>query len=100
MNKRIEALSKFDINISIPETFDDLLELLIDTNEQFKQTDNKELISIISSIIDSTDSYSGSDDKKLPNITSDAILSQVVSYVDGNGKLPKGVTEEDKTKLQ
>lgn len=52
MNKRIEALSKFDVNISIPETFDDLLELLIDTNEQFKQTDNKELISIISSIID------------------------------------------------
>ena len=38
---------------------------------------------IISSIIDSTDSYSGSDDKSLPNITSHAILSQVVSYIDG-----------------
>lgn len=50
---------------------------------------------IISSIIESTDSYSGSDDKKLPNITSDEILSQVVSYVDGNGKLPKGVTKEE-----
>lgn len=50
---------------------------------------------IISSIIESTDSYSGSDDKRLPNITSDEILSQVVSYVDGNGKLPKGVTEEE-----
>lgn len=50
---------------------------------------------IISSIIESTDSYSGSDDKRLPNITSDEILSQVVSYVDGKGKLPKGVTEEE-----
>ena len=50
---------------------------------------------IISSIIESTDSYSGSDDKKLPNITSDAILSQVVSYVDGKGELPQGVTEEE-----
>ena len=50
---------------------------------------------IISSIIESTDSYSGTDDKRLPNITSDAILSQVVSYVDGKGELPAGVTEEE-----
>lgn len=50
---------------------------------------------VISSIIDSTDSYSGSDAKRLPNITSDAILSQVISYVDGKGELPAGVTEEE-----
>lgn len=50
---------------------------------------------IISSIIESTDSYSGSDAKRLPNITSDEILSQVVSYVDGKGELPQGVTEEE-----
>lgn len=50
---------------------------------------------VISSIIDSTDSYSGSDAKKLPNVTSDKILSQVISYVDGKGELPAGVTEEE-----
>lgn len=50
---------------------------------------------VISSIIESTDSYSGSDDKRLPNITSDAILSQVVDYVDGKGELPAGVTQEE-----
>lgn len=50
---------------------------------------------VISSIIESTDSYSGSDEKRLPNITSDAVLSQVISYVDGNGELPAGVTEEE-----
>lgn len=50
---------------------------------------------VISSIIESTDSYSGSDDKRLPNITSDEILSQVVAYVDGEGELPAGVTEEE-----
>ena len=51
--------------------------------------------SVISSIINSTDSYSGSTDKRLPNITSDAILAQVVDYVDGVGELPAGVTEEE-----
>lgn len=50
---------------------------------------------VISSIIESTDSYSGSDAKRLPNITSDAMLSQVVAYVDGEGELPAGVTEEE-----
>lgn len=50
---------------------------------------------VISSIIESTDSYSGSDAKRLPNITSDKILSQVISYVDGKGELPSGVTEEE-----
>lgn len=50
---------------------------------------------VISSIIESTDSYSGSADKRLPNITSDAVLAQVVDYVDGNGTLPAGVTEEE-----
>ncbi len=50
---------------------------------------------VISSIINSTDSYSGSADKRLPNITSDAVLAQVVDYVDGNGALPAGVTEEE-----
>ena len=50
---------------------------------------------VISSIIESADSYSGSDEKRLPNITSDKILSQVISYVDGKGELPAGVTEAE-----
>lgn len=50
---------------------------------------------VISSIIESTDSYSASDEKRLPNITSDAVLSQVINYVDGKGQLPAGVTEEE-----
>lgn len=50
---------------------------------------------VISSIIESTNSYSSDQAKRLPNITSDTILSQVIDYVDGNGKLPKGVTEEE-----
>ena len=50
---------------------------------------------VISSIIDSCDSYSADQTKHLPNIKSDKVLSQVVDYVDGNGKLPKGVTEEE-----
>lgn len=50
---------------------------------------------VISSIIDSTDSYSNNNAKRIPNITSDAVLSQVIDYVDGNGELPAGVTEEE-----
>lgn len=50
---------------------------------------------IISSIINSTDSYSGSADKRLPNIKDDKTLAAVVDYVDGNGTLPAGVTEEE-----
>lgn len=50
---------------------------------------------VISSIIDSCDSYSSDQTKHLPNIKSDKVLSQVVDYVDGNGKLPKGVTEAE-----
>lgn len=63
----------------------------VDYDSQIKMMKNP----VISSIIESTDSYSGSDDKRLPNITSDKILSQVVAYVDGEGKLPAGVTEEE-----
>lgn len=50
---------------------------------------------VISSIIDSTNSYSRGQEKRLPNITSDEMLSQVIDYVDGNGELPAGVTEEE-----
>lgn len=50
---------------------------------------------VISSIIDSTNEYSAKNEKRLPNIKSDAVLSQVIDYVDGNGELPAGVTEEE-----
>lgn len=50
---------------------------------------------IISSIIESTNSYSKDGAKRLPNIASDEVLAQVVDYVDGNGELPAGVTEEE-----
>lgn len=50
---------------------------------------------VISSIIESTNSYSKEKAKRLPNVTSDAVLSQVVDYVDGKGSLPAGVTEEE-----
>lgn len=50
---------------------------------------------VISSIINSTDSYSRDNTKRLPNITSDEMLSQVIDYVEGNGELPAGVTEEE-----
>ena len=50
---------------------------------------------VISSIIESTNSYSRAQEKRLPNITSDAMLSQVIDYVDGVGELPAGVTEEE-----
>ncbi len=52
-------------------------------------------IPVISSIINSTDSYSVEGTKRLPNVTSDAVLSQVIDYVDGNGTLPAGVTEAE-----
>lgn len=50
---------------------------------------------VLSSIIESTDSYSSDSSKRLPNIKSDKVLSQVIDYVDGNGKLPEGVTEQE-----
>lgn len=50
---------------------------------------------VISSIIESTNSYSNDKTKRLPNITSDAVLSQVIDYVDGKGTLPAGVTEAE-----
>lgn len=50
---------------------------------------------VLSSIINSTNSYSSDQAKRLPNITSDAVLAQVIDYVDGNGSLPAGVTEEE-----
>ncbi len=50
---------------------------------------------VISSIIDSTDEYTKENKKNLPNIKSDKVLSQVIDYVDGNGELPSGVTDEE-----
>ena len=70
-------------------------EVITDTGVDYDSQIKMMKSPVISSIIESTDSYSGSDDKRLPNITSDKILSQVVAYVDGEGKLPAGVTEEE-----
>lgn len=50
---------------------------------------------VISSIIDSTNEYTKENKKNLPNIKNDEVLSKVVDYVDGNGELPSGVTEEE-----
>lgn len=50
---------------------------------------------VMSSVIDSYDSYSADQTKHLPNIKDDKTLSAVIDYVDGNGKLPGGVTEEE-----
>lgn len=61
----------------------------LDSTIKFMQTP------VISSIIDSTNSYSAGKEKRLPNITSDEMLSQVISYIDGEGELPAGVTEEE-----
>ena len=52
-------------------------------------------VPVASNILEATNSYSAGNEKRLPNITSDEMLSQVVSYVDGNGELPAGVTEEE-----
>jgi len=50
---------------------------------------------VASNILEATNSYSAENEKRLPNITSDEMLSQVVAYVDGEGELPEGVTEEE-----
>lgn len=50
--KNLKALEAFDIQIDIGRSFDNLLDLLIETNEQFKTTHNEQCVSIISSIID------------------------------------------------
>lgn len=50
---------------------------------------------VISSIVEAVDGYSTEQTKRLPNVTSDEVLSQLVDYVDGNGALPAGVTEEE-----
>lgn len=50
---------------------------------------------VASNILEATNSYSAGKEKRLPNITSDEMLSQVVAYVDGEGELPAGVTEEE-----
>lgn len=50
---------------------------------------------VASNILEATNSYSAAGEKRLPNITSDEMLSQVVAYVDGEGELPAGVTEEE-----
>ena len=50
---------------------------------------------VLSSVINAVDGYSSEQTKRLPNVTSDEILSQVIDYVDGNGELPAGVTEEE-----
>lgn len=52
IDKNLKALEAFDIQIDIDKSFDNLLDLLIETNEQFKTTHNKQCVSIISSIID------------------------------------------------
>ena len=52
-------------------------------------------VPVASNILEATNSYSAGNEKRLPNITSDAMLAQVVSYVDGQGELPAGVTEEE-----
>lgn len=50
--ERQKALKAFNVNVCVDSTMDDLLDLLIDTNEQFKESNNVELINIISLIID------------------------------------------------
>ncbi len=50
---------------------------------------------VASNILEATNSYSAGNEKRLPNITSDEMLSQVVAYVDGEGELPAGVTDEE-----
>ena len=52
-------------------------------------------VPVTSNILEATNSYSAGGEKRLPNITSDEMLSQVVAYVDGEGELPAGVTEEE-----
>ena len=52
-------------------------------------------VPVASNILEATNSYSAGNEKRLPNITSDEMLSQVVAYVDGEGELPAGVTEEE-----
>lgn len=52
-------------------------------------------VPVASNILEATNSYSAGNEKRLPNITSDEMLSQVVKYVDGEGELPAGVTEEE-----
>lgn len=52
IDKNLKALEAFDIQIDISKSFDNLLDLLIETNEQFKTTRNEQCISIINSIID------------------------------------------------
>ena len=52
-------------------------------------------VPVASNILEATNSYSAGNEKRLPNITSDEVLSQVVAYVDGQGELPAGVTQEE-----